>query len=160
MAEQYMTGASDPVGRTIRRLSRSLMRNEFIIASEKTDLRMPLSHGWILGFLYDNRDREICQKDIENRFSLAKSTVTGIVKQMEQNGYIERNSMERDNRLKCLTLTKEGEKLHLAVMESFAEVEKKITEGISQEEIETFLAVSGKFMDNLKNCADRKEGTL
>ena len=41
-----------------------------------------IMHGWILGFLYDCRDRNIYQRDLETRFGIAKSTVTNIIKLM------------------------------------------------------------------------------
>ena len=42
--------------------------------------QIPPIHGWVIGYLYDNREKEIFQKDLESTFCIARSTVTKIVK--------------------------------------------------------------------------------
>ena len=64
--------------------------------------------GWIIGYLYQNRDKEVFQRDIQEQFSIRRSTVTGILQLMEKNGLITRSSVERDARLKKLELTPPG----------------------------------------------------
>ena len=65
-------------------------------------------HGWAIRYLYDNREKEIFQKDIEKEFSIRRSTASNILKLMEKNGLIERISVPYDARLKKLTLTKKA----------------------------------------------------
>ena len=36
-------------------------------------------HGWILAYLYESRDREVFQRDVERAFSITRSTVTNIL---------------------------------------------------------------------------------
>ena len=55
--------------------------------------------GWIIGYLYENRGKEVFQRDIQAQFSIRRSTVTGILQLMEKNGLITRSSVERDARL-------------------------------------------------------------
>ena len=64
--------------------------------------------GWIIGYLYENRGKEVFQRDIQAQFSIRRSTVTGILQLMEKNGLITRSSVERDARLKKLELTPPG----------------------------------------------------
>ena len=40
--------------------------------------------GWIIGYLYENRGKEIFQRDIQAQFSIRRSTVTGILQLMEK----------------------------------------------------------------------------
>ena len=47
-----------------------------------------MMHGWILKYLYDNRDKEIFQRDIEKQFSIGRSTVTTIIQLMEKRDLI------------------------------------------------------------------------
>ena len=56
-------------------------------------------HGWILAFLYECRDREVFQRDVERAFSITRSTVTNILQLMEKKGYIRRVSVPQDARL-------------------------------------------------------------
>lgn len=57
-------------------------------------------HGRILGYLYWSRPKDVYQKDIEEHFNITRSSVAGIVKLMEQKGYILRQSVQGDARLK------------------------------------------------------------
>ena len=59
-------------------------------------------HGRILGYLYWSRPKDVYQKDIEEHFNITRSSVAGIVKLMEQKGYILRQSVQGDARLKKL----------------------------------------------------------
>lgn len=72
------------------------------VGDEKSEKKgmMPVMQGWIIGYLYDHKEEEIFQRDIEAEFYIARSTVTCLVKQMEQKGYIARVAVERDCRLK------------------------------------------------------------
>ena len=51
-------------------------------------------HGRILGYLYWSRPKDVYQKDIEEHFNITRSSVAGIVKLMEQKGYILRQSVQ------------------------------------------------------------------
>ena len=42
------------------------------------------NNGWILKYLYDNKEKEVYQKDIERHFHIGRSTVTAIIKIMEK----------------------------------------------------------------------------
>ncbi|MEG0961271.1 MAG: MarR family winged helix-turn-helix transcriptional regulator [Lachnospiraceae bacterium] len=109
-----------------------------------------LMHGWILGFLYDNVESNIFQKDIEQEFSIARSTVTCIVKLMEKKGYIKRESVASDARLKKLVLTDLGRKTHEEHISYIDVLEKRCKRNISLEELEVFLKVVSKLKRNLE----------
>ena len=62
--------------------------------------------GWMIGYLYEHANtEETFQRDLEREFRIRRSTVTGILQNMEKNGFIVRESVEYDARLKKLTLT-------------------------------------------------------
>ena len=107
-------------------------------------------HSWILGFLYENQERLIFQKDIEAEFSIAKSTVTCIVKLMEKKGYIQRESVPNDARLKRLALTDLGRQIHKAHISHIDILESQCKRGISPEEMQAFYSVAGKLKRNLE----------
>ena len=64
------------------------------------------THGWVIRYLYDNREKDIFQKDIEKTFGIRRSTVTVMLKTMEKNGLITRGSVPYDSRLKKITPSK------------------------------------------------------
>ena len=127
----------DTIGFNIRSIDNMLMRKAMAMSDEESGKNgmMPVMQGWIMGYLYDHKEEEIFQRDIEAQFYIARSTVTCLVKQMEQKGYIARVAVERDCRLKRLCLLEKGE---------------EIREGVSEEELQTFLKVAVKIRNNLE----------
>ncbi|MBQ7775654.1 MAG: MarR family transcriptional regulator [Lachnospiraceae bacterium] len=109
-----------------------------------------LMHGWILKYLYDNRDREVYQRDIEKQFSIGRSTVTTIIQLMEKRDLVRRESVEHDARLKKVLLTEKGYQHHDLVEENIYNIHKKIMTGISEEEKILFLDIVQKMESNLK----------
>ena len=73
-------------------------------------------HGWAINYFYENRDRDIFQKDFEEKFSIRRSTASNMLKLMEKDGYIKRVSVENDARLKKIVLTDKAIKTHTAIL--------------------------------------------
>ncbi len=107
-------------------------------------------HGRIIGFIYENRDRDIFQRDIEKEFNIRRSTATNTLKLMEKNGLITRVSVESDARLKKIELTEKAYDFHHVICSCFKNLEKTLAEGISSAELEVFFSVLEKVNDNLK----------
>ena len=103
----------------------------------------------VLGFLAQNRDQEICQKDIEEAFYIRRSTASRLLKRLEAQGFIVRQSVERDARLKRVTTTPKADALCQQVMERIDSVEAALTRGLTREEIDQFLATVEKLKRNL-----------
>ena len=108
-------------------------------------------YGWILGYLYHNRNTAVYQKNIEAEFSIGRSTVTSIVKTLEESGYIRRVSVPEDARLKKLLLTEAGIQKHLDTISLFDKIEEASADGISKEDLETFFRVLDKIKNNTEN---------
>ena len=109
-----------------------------------------LMHGWILKYLYDNRDREVFQRDIEKQFSIGRSTATTIIQLMEKRDLIRRESVEQDARLKKVLLTEKGFKHHDVVEESLYSIHGQIMTNITDEEKSIFLDIVQRMDENLR----------
>lgn len=107
-------------------------------------------HGWVIGYLYENRDRDIYQRDLESQFSIRRSTATGILQLMEKNDLIHRVSVESDARLKKLVLTEKALDLHKMVEADRERTEEKLIQGIDKEELEVFRRVLKKMIQNME----------
>lgn len=106
--------------------------------------------SWIIGYLYENRDKDLFQKDIEAQFRIARSTATGILKLMEKKGFLTREPHPTDARLKRLVLTEKGIALQLAIMHSLEEVEHKLKDGLTQEQLDSFFEVVHLIKQNIE----------
>lgn len=110
--------------------------------------------GHIIGYLYFCREKDIFQRDIEEAFNITRSSVTGIVKLMEEKGYITRQSVQGDARLKKLSLTPKGLEHQERAMAAFEQVENDAVLGFTQEEIDLFYSLCTRIRTNL---SEKKE---
>ena len=111
--------------------------------------KMTGAHGWAIGFFYHNRDRDIFQRDFEKECNVRPSSATSMLKLMEKNGLIKRVGVDYDARLKKIVLTEKAIKIQETLDEKFAVLEKRLSEGISEEELETFFTVLSKIRKNI-----------
>ncbi len=109
------------------------------------------ANAFILGFLVRHQDMDIYQKNIEERFSITKSTTSKILKLMEQNGLIFRIGIEKDARYKKIVVTEKGLAINEAVKSTLDDVEQKAFTGFSKEEIEKLYSYLDRIKENLKN---------
>lgn len=139
-----------PIGHEIHELDNMLGRHMVSYQAWLGIDEVTAMHGWIIGFLYRHRDEEIFQKDIENRYSMARSTTTTILKLMEKKGYIKRVSVERDARLKKIVLTEEGVAMNMQAVKIIEHLESRLLQDIVQEELDVFLKVLRQMKENIR----------
>ncbi len=137
----------EAVGRNIKILSNHFRRRgqEF----EKCG-----ANGHILFYLYKNRKNDIYQKDIEDAFSIRRSTATGVLQRMEKNGLIIRSSCNFDARLKTISLTDKALALLQRIDESLDETETIVRKDISQSDLDIFFKVIKKMIGNMEEHYD------
>lgn len=141
------------IGYEIRTLDNLIMRRMVSEAAKYGIDEVTILHGWIMGYLSHNQDKDIFQKDLEAEFSMARSTVTCIVKLMEKKGYITRESVSYDARLKKLCLTELGMEVSNKNQCNIEKMENELQEMLTREELEQFLNISRK----LKDCLTKDE---
>lgn len=104
--------------------------------------------SWIIGYLYENRDRDVYQRDVQAQFSVRRSTVTGILQLMEKGGWITRASVEGDARLKKLELTPQAVQLHERIGESIRRAELQLAKGLTPGEKQLFIELCQRICQN------------
>lgn len=142
------------VGFAVRRLSNAIKRD---IESSKE--REGIEHikginGWAISYFYDNRDKDVFQRDFEEKFSIRRSTASKMLKTMEQNGFIERVSVSSDARLKKIVLTDKAIQNHKKIIANIEKREKRLKEGISEEKLKVFFEVMRKLSANMEDNDD------
>ncbi|MCI8835750.1 MAG: MarR family transcriptional regulator [Ruminococcus sp.] len=153
-----MKGKEHHVGFEIRRLDHMISRNlEAQVKAVGID-EITLMHGWIIRYLYDMREQDVFQRDIEKQFSIGRSTVTNIIQLMEKKGLIQREFVTQDARLKKVTLTPKGVKSHETIEKMITALNQKLLKGIREEELSVFLEVAGKIRENIQN--EKMEGGI
>lgn len=134
------------IGRTSRLIKRVLDNNS---QKEYID-KVTGTHGFALGFLHRNKDRDIFQKDFEKEFDIRRSTASHILSLMEENGMITRESVPYDARLKKIVLTEKALNIQTEVMCFFDNLEKEFEKDIPEEELQIFYSVLDKINSNIE----------
>lgn len=106
--------------------------------------------SWIIGYLYEHSQEPVFQKDIEAQFHIARSTATGILQLMEKRGYLSREAVSNDARLKRLILTEKGIGHQLTVMRNLDHMEHMLKEGIPKEHLDIFIEVIHQMKRNIE----------
>lgn len=137
----------ETVGRSIGMLS-NLIRRHFSTFSFHDTLSP--AQGKMLHFiLARSMDTDVFQKDVEEEYSLRPPTATKILKDMEKNGLIRRETVPYDARLKRIVVTEKGLQYQGMIRESLEETERRLTEGITEDDLATFFRVISRMIRNM-----------
>lgn len=105
---------------------------------------------WFLSYIWQHQSsNDVFQKDIEEAFKVRRSTATEILKAMERKKLIVRTSLPEDKRKKKILLTDSAINICQDNWEKIVQTERQIVNGLTQEEINTFIQVLGKIQNNL-----------
>lgn len=140
----------EKLGLIVHGLDNMLLRNLYAHLKAYGLDEATVMHSWILKYLEDNKDTEVFQKDLETVFSCNRSTITNILQLMEKKGYIKRESVERDARLKRIILQDKGYETLKSLEKMNRELAEDTLRGISKEELDTFYRVADKLKTNLE----------
>lgn len=142
---------ADSIGHEIKAIDH-LMQRKLIMNASKSGLdKVTVMHGWIIGYLTHNDDKDVYQKDIESEFAISRSTVTNILKLMEKKGYITRASVASDARLKKIVLTDKGRQTGVILEKAVDENENSFDMLLDKDEKQTFLRLVKKLRHGLEN---------
>ncbi len=144
------TQINNQAGVEIHRTEHMMSRKLEAKVKEQGIDEVTLTHGWIIRFLYENRDRDIYQKDIEKYFLVGRSTVANSIKLMEKRGVVRREFVECDARLKKVILTEKGMQAHETIEAVIEGLNASILDGIEEEDAKVFLKVIRKIRENVE----------
>lgn len=110
------------------------------------------TNGWIIGYLDHNSERDVFQKDLEDAFSITRSTVSKVVNLMVQKGLVERSPVEYDARLKKLTLTQKSLELISFMDEDRNKHEEVLMQGFTEDEKQQLSEYIRRMKNNMKTA--------
>lgn len=112
------------------------------------DGNLTMHQYWILEHIMVHRDRPVTQKEIEQLFSIKRSTANHMFQLMERNGYITRGVSAEDARIKAIHITEAGICVRNQVSAQFQEFEKQLRMDFSEEELVSFRSMMRRLWDN------------
>ena len=148
------------VGMELRSLN-NLIRRYFHFSSHKKEIESATrSNGWIIAYLADREESDIFQKDIEDHFTITRSTASKVLSLMEQKGLVQRQAVEQDARLKKIVLTEKARDLSKIMRKEAEKMEEALVQGFSDEEIETLFSYIKRMKDNISDLQEIDEDAL
>lgn len=111
----------------------------------------------VIYFLYTHSGGEnIYQRDIEFQFNIRRSSVTSVLQGLEQNGYILRESVPEDSRLKKLTLTDKAVGMAGELKLQIDHINRMVLDSFNEDEIRVFNTMLDKIFDRLDTVMKEK----
>ena len=98
---------------------------------------------------------DVNQRDLEYALGIKASSVSSLVRNLEQKGLIRSERMPQDTRNKRILLTDKGMQLRDMLSETRDQAETALTAGLTEEQVETFRICLRQVMENL-NAGDKQ----
>lgn len=120
---------------------------------EETDVELvgfTCINGWIMHYLYNHQEDDIFQRDIEQEFSITRSTASKIIRLMEKKDLLSAESVPEDARLKKLALKQHSNTYRLVMRQVMNSLEGQMLRDFSTEELQQMMDFLKRMQDNLK----------
>lgn len=128
MCERYY------INTELRILSRNIANYFINYGNRKKIDKMTGSGGWIISYIAENYYRDVFQRDLEKEFDITRSTASKNVDLLVENGFITREPVDYDARLKKLVLTDKAREVFKIMRNDRATLESQMLKGFSDEE--------------------------
>ena len=144
-ADAHFGALLNQTSRLIRRALDARINAE--VSSELSGVR-----GMVLGDIVraERQGRDVYQRDIEQWFNIRRSSVTAMLQGMEQSGFITREVVAKDARLKSLVPTEKGRQCAAAIHQCISDFEHDLQNGVSAQELEAIQGTLHKLIENAK----------
>ncbi len=104
---------------------------------------------FVLHYINRNGDKDVFQKDIEERFELSHATVSGLIARLESKGFLECVPSNKDKRYKRLCVTEKARCCDEKMRCSIEQTEMQLLRGFTEEDSVQLRAYLDKMLLNL-----------
>lgn len=103
----------------------------------------------VLDYLFSSQKEEVTQRDIEKALSLKNPTVTGLLKRLDEKGFILIVPSNKDKRCKNVYLTEKAYDIQRRMEADRKKIDRKLTVGMSKKEIKALQKMLGRVLYNI-----------
>ena len=103
----------------------------------------------VLDYLFHTSKEEVTQRDIEKHLNLKNPTVTGLLKRLEENGFVFIVPSSKDKRCKNIYLTEKAYDIQKKMEASRKKSDKMLTLGMKEKEIQALEKALEKVLYNI-----------
>ncbi|MCW8355097.1 MarR family winged helix-turn-helix transcriptional regulator [Marinomonas pontica] len=122
-------------------------RNQLRESAVAAGISIPVSHIRTLKCI--SKIHNCSAKDIANKLSLDKSQVTRTLKELVNEGYVDKKRSPCNHRTQLLTLTQTGNELLNDLIALDQATVQNMTQNLSQQQIEDFIRIAETMVSNL-----------
>lgn len=119
------------------------------VNNTSAELELTAAQCDILGFLHHHKERNINPIDIEKKFNLKRPTVTGILKRLEEKGFIEIKTDSQDKRYKQIILTEKSNIVHEQMMKNLKEQEEILYVNLTEKDMKDLKRILTIMLKNI-----------
>lgn len=138
------------IAKKLRSLTNLIMRYIDNSSNKKSVDKITGTNGWIIGYVAENSDGNIFQRDLEEEFGITRSTASRVVELMVRKNLIERKSVPQDARLKKLVLTPKAMEVYEMMEADKRRLEEQLVLGFSDDEIEQLSSFIFRMQQNMR----------
>ena len=149
MSEKRETMQNDKgIGFLVTQVSHSITQC-FNRAFEQYDITFPQSR--VMAYLIRRQDKgDVNQRDLESALGIKASSISSLVRNLENKGFVECKRRAADARNKSITLTEKGLAIQQQLEGLCYEIEETLTEGISPAQLEELAELLQKVRGNIE----------
>ena len=103
----------------------------------------------VLDYLFHTSREEVSQRDVERSLNLKNPTVTGILKRLDEKGYVLCVQNAEDKRKKNIYLTEKAYDIQKRMETERRKVDRELTRGMSKREVESLRKNLEKLLYNI-----------
>lgn len=140
-----MRPLSRSAARSVSKLSNKLRRRIDALSSKR---ELSGAQGKVLHFLLAQTE-DVFQKDIEEEYGLRPPSASELLKKMENNGLIRRESLPQDARMKRIIVCEKAMRYRESVLEDMTALEEDLLRGIPEQDQEVFFRVIDQMLENV-----------
>ena len=133
-----------------------VMRMHKTLASERVESLYPHRTAHMVLMYLSRTDACASQKELADRFYITPAAVTGILKKLEQDGYIERVQGD-DNRYNEVKVTELGKRVVEDSFKMFSQLDTSLFEGFSDSELDGYIRCLTKIQENIRKRIEGAE---
>ena len=100
-------------------------------------------------------EKSTSQRELAERFAITPAAVTGVLKNLERDGYVTRTA-GRDSRYNEISITPLGREVVAKSREAFLEVDRAMFDGFSEKDVETYIKLLERIENNMKRKKEEK----
>ena len=137
-----------PIGFVVKQIN-NIYEKEF--NNQLRGLGITASQAAVLDSLFNSSKEVVNQKDIEKALSLKNPTVTGILKRLDEKGFVLSVPSTKDKRCKNIYPTEKAYDIQRKMENYRRKIDKKLTVGMTKKEIDALEKMLARVLYNVSD---------